>query len=156
MNYAHSESSPVETFYEQLHNRAFPRMTHTSKATDVSTQLSGVDRTIHFPTTSIAVEEKLDGYGDRMNIAFELHQSPYNDGWAYKPQASDVMLYAWWHQRIGYYFNTRALITWFRENTEALRSHGFKLRYTQNGACIQPIPALLVAQHVSPYAVISL
>ena len=154
---ARSESPEVEMFYESFHKVAFPKMLYTKKVTDLSTQFTGIDREIHFTDRVLRVEEKCDEFADRMNICFEVEQAPGTTGWSMKHQASDVLLYTFWHQKVGYYFNTRRLLDWYQTNQDWLRCEGgYLFRYTEFGAKNQPIPVKTVAKYVTPLKVIEL
>lgn len=157
MELAVSESPEVEQFYETLHRSACPRLLYTKKVTDLNKQFTGIDRELHFVDRIRTVEEKCDYFSDRMNLCFEVEQAPDKMGWSMKSQNSDIFLYSFWHQRVGYYFNTRQLMSWYQHNRDDLRYEGgYVHRYTEYGAVNQPIPIKTVAQYVKPLAVISL
>lgn len=147
---ARSNSTEIETLMTHYHQIAFPRLIDSTKVSDIPTQMMGIDRYLTVGNRTISVEEKVDYFHDRQNICFEVKQSPHTEGWSMSKVHADILLYSFYHQRTGFYFNATTLLQWFRMNSDTLSRSGYPFLYTHNGAKVQPLPITLVRKHVEP------
>jgi hypothetical protein len=139
MDLKHSNSVETEQLVERIHRTTFPFLITALKVDDITEQMRGIDRKLHFIDRVVTVEEKLDDT-PYPNLAFEWTQGSGAPGWAQKDLEAELFVYIKRNQRRAYYFHTENLLSWVRENFETLEQE-YKLRRVGiSGASVLPVP----------------